>query len=144
MFCQVTKIAMQDLPKASKKPVLRTLQSMHDNLKAFQADGSRLPRAKMFQNVIRPALLQIPLEWVCIPSLHLDLGIYLWLYEAMISDLRDLDVAMAAEIGKSGMDEADSVSFAEAAQLNSDISETMTKRNLIKDQAEVIRSQVRY
>ena len=117
---------------------------MHDNLKAFQADGSRLPRAKMFQNVIRPALLQIPLEWVCIPSLHLDLGIYLWLYEAMIADLRDLDVAMAAEIGKSGMDEADSVSFAEAAQLNSDISETMTKRNLIKDQAEVIRSQVRY
>ena len=117
---------------------------MHDNLKAFQADGSRLPRAKMFQNVIQPALLPIPLEWVCIPSLHLDLGIYLWLYEAMIADLRDLDVAMAAEIGKSGMDEADSVSFAEAAQLNSDISETMTKRNLIKDQAEVIRSQVRY
>ena len=140
----MTKTAMQDLPEASKKPVLRTLQSMHDNLKAFQADGSRLPRAKMFQNVIRPALLQIPLEWVCIPSLHLDLGIYLWLYEAMIADLRDLDVAMAAEIGKSGMDEADSVSFAEAAQLNSDISETMTKRNLIKDQAEVIRSQVRY
>ena len=132
------------MPEVSKEPVLRTLQSMHDNLKAFQADGSRLPRAKMFQNVIRPALLQIPLEWVCIPSLHLDLGIYLWLYEAMIADLRDLDVAMAAEIGKSGMDEADSVSFAEAAQLNSDISETMTKRNLIKDEAEVIRSQVRY
>ena len=140
----MTKTAMQDLPEASKKPVLRTLQSMHDNLKAFQADGSRLPRAKMFQNVIPPALLPIPLEWVCIPSLHLDLGIYLWLYEAMIADLRDLDVAMAAEIGKSGMDEADSVSFAEAAQLNSDISETMTKRNLIKDEAEVIRSQVRY
>ena len=80
---------------------------------------------------------------MCVPALHLDLGIYLWLFEAMIADLRELDINLAAELGKTGTQTSDSAAFAEAKQLNTTIRDTTEKRADIQSLANVIQSQVR-
>ena len=121
----------------------KSLASLRSDHQAFQADGSRLPRAKFFNNVIRPALLPVDLDWVCVPALHLDLGIYLWLFEAMIAGLRELDITLAAELGKTGTQTSDSAAFAEAKQLKTTIHDTTKKRADNQNLANVIQSQVR-
>ena len=95
----------------------KSLASLRSDHQAFQADGSRLPRAKFFNNVIRRALLQVDLDWVCVPAMHLDLGIYRYFFEAMIADLHDLNITLAAELSKTGMQTSDSAAFAEAKLL---------------------------
>ena len=76
LYCLMTKQDMQLPPAEQPSCETRTLQSLAADLKRFEADGSRLSRAKQYNNVIRTTLIPIPLDWVCIPALHLDLGIY--------------------------------------------------------------------
>lgn len=91
----------QDPPaKRTTAIVLRTLEQLAHDYDNFVQDGSRLSKAKVHNNVIRPAMLPVPIEDVCIPALHLDLGIYPWMFTAMLSDLRVLDLALARQLGQ--------------------------------------------
>ena len=58
LFCLETKKEMQQLPSA--QPVMNSLEPQQNDYLSFQADGARLPRAKLFDNVICPAHLLIP------------------------------------------------------------------------------------
>ena len=63
----------------------------------LQAQSSQ--RQNSFALIFVPYKLPIPLEDVCLPALHLDLGIFPWLYEAMLADARQLDYWLATEVG---------------------------------------------
>ena len=73
----------------------RTLKTLKDGLQNYNEDGSVLSRAKLLNNVIRPVILPVLIMDACIPALHLDLGIFPYLYDAMLADARDLDIKLA-------------------------------------------------
>ena len=133
---------MQLNPGHQPPSTLRSLSTLNENFKKFEADGSRLPPAKYHNNVIRPALLPISLDWVCIPVLHLDLGIYMWLFQAFTADIHQLDIKFAASLGKAGTATTDSQEFAQAAQLSSNMEETTSEQQQIQNQANFFQAQV--
>ena len=138
----MTKQEMQQ-SQAAESPA-RTLATLRRDLLAFEADGSRLARAKLHNNVIRPALLPIPIEWVCIPALHLDLAIYMWMFDAMIADVRQLDMALAAQVGQSGTHATDSTTFSDIAMLNTSIDAKRKEQEQLQMQINTVQSQVRH
>ena len=50
---------------------------------------------KNYNNVIRPSIVPIAIDKVSVPVLHLDLGIFPWLYEAMLRDAETIDLMLA-------------------------------------------------
>ena len=74
----------------------RILESLATDYAAFVAAGLVTSNAKKFNNVIRPQLLPIPVEDVCIPPLHLDLGIFPYIFYAFLDELRCIDCKIAA------------------------------------------------
>ena len=82
-----------------------------------------MSHAKLHNNVFRQALLKIPPAWVCIPALHLDLCVSVWMFEVFLSDMRQLDMRqldthLTVALGEGGMHTSDNVAFAEAAGLS--------------------------
>ena len=53
-----------------------TFETLARDYKAFKDVGENVSAAKAFNNVIRPIILSIDVEDVCIPALNLDLGIF--------------------------------------------------------------------
>ena len=92
MYCRASKAAMQ-LPLAPFAE--RSLHSMNECYKSFSTAGHVLAKAKHFYNCIRPSLFCIEPQDVCVPVLHLDLGIFPWLFESMIRDAKDIDTTLA-------------------------------------------------
>lgn len=78
--------------------VKRTLESLATDHAAFVLAGSVTGNAKKFNNVIRPQLLPIPVEDVCVPALHLDLGIFPYLFYAFVDELRRVDYKFAVTL----------------------------------------------
>ena len=94
LFCLCTKTEIQKhIPTQSTTP--RTLQQLTHDHTAFVAAGSVHTNAKLFNNVIRPAIVNIELDDVCVPVLHLDLGIFPWIFKAMQQDAEALDLLLA-------------------------------------------------
>ena len=98
LHCLCTKKSMElesdAREEAEREP--RTLASLASDHSQYVAAGSKLAQAKKYNNVIRPIVLPVSIPNVIIPVLHLDLGIYPWLFEAMRSELRILDLALVA------------------------------------------------
>ena len=65
--------------------------------------------------------MPVPIDDIIIPALHLDLGIFQWIFDAMLTDLHALDAEMAQQLGQTGTDHSDSQIFAEAARLSSEL-----------------------
>ena len=75
----------------------RTLTTLADDYGRFSEAGSQISQAKHYNNVIRPCILPVPVENAIIPVLHLDLGIYTWMFEALLKDLQELDSKLASK-----------------------------------------------
>ncbi|KAK3700753.1 hypothetical protein QZH41_010941, partial [Actinostola sp. cb2023] len=54
----------------------RTLQNIIDDNLRFQNVGSPMSKAKQFNSAIRPPLFNIPINQVCLPGLHISMGIF--------------------------------------------------------------------
>ena len=65
----------------------------------------------------------------------------MWLFEAFISDMRQLDMALAAELGQAGTQSTDSTALAKVAQLNSTLHEKTAQHEVL--QSQIVQSQVR-
>ena len=91
-----THMATEPSQRPSEQSVERTLQSLAEGHTRYVAAGSNLTNAKNFNNIIRPAILPIPLIQVSIPVLHLDLGIFPWMFTAFERELQGLDLKVAA------------------------------------------------
>ena len=108
LHCIISRHNMQ-LPGATAEH--RSLEMLLSDHRAFTADGARLANAKKFNNCIRPPILPIQVEDAIIPVLHLDLGIYPWIFDALTKECQRLDIALAAS---GSVTDADSTKYADA------------------------------
>ena len=87
----------------SKPP--RTLQTLQTDHQRFVDAGSRLSQAQLFNNAVRPLMLPIEIVNAVIPALHLDLGIFAWLFDHMEKELQQLDLQVAVHYAPSNEDD---------------------------------------
>ncbi|KAL9976703.1 hypothetical protein ACROYT_G014030 [Oculina patagonica] len=94
------------LPKNQRgEAQTRTLEGMHEHLREFKEKGrGDLKKAKSFFNVINEPLLEIPIDQICVPGLHISLGLFLKFYELLLDDCAVLDAKIATR--KAETDEA--------------------------------------
>ena len=116
--CQKKEMAQAASSRTEVDLRPRTLASLSDDYTRFAAAGLRLSQAKQYNNVIRQCILPIPICNAIIPVLHLDLGIFTWIFEAFQKDLHQLDLQMAA---KCAAIDADSASFGRLCNLHKDL-----------------------
>ena len=140
--CLATRMLIQKSRDDQPPQTMRTLNSLASDYQRFKDDGFPLTRAKYFNNAIRPALLPIPVEDVCIPALHLDIGIYLRIFEAMLSYLRCLDLMLAQHLGASGTTDDDSKLFTEAATLSTELSSKLKQQGQLQEKVKLLETQV--
>lgn len=93
-FCLAWKKSMQAPP--SEAYTVRTTSMLVEDYSGFVAASANIARIKHHNNVIRPVILPVQLNNVCVPILHLDLGIFPWIYDAMCSEVKSLDNTLAA------------------------------------------------
>ncbi|CAH1277066.1 ST8SIA1 [Branchiostoma lanceolatum] len=86
----------------------RSLDRMSIQHRNFMQNGrGNVKYAKHFKNVIAPAMFNIPLNQVCIPGLHLSLGIFHKLYSMMEKALNDLDRTIASHLVRDVLQDED-------------------------------------
>ena len=124
---------------ADKRP--RTLATLTEDYGKFREAGLQLPQAKNFNNVIRSCILPVPISNVIIPVLHLDLGIFTWMFEAFLKDLNQLDLTLAA---KCAATDADSVVFTKLVGLNNDLCVKQLEVNIADAQLNTVNQQLQY
>ena len=108
------------------------VESLKVDHERFTENGACLERAKERNNATRPSLIPIAQDWVCIPALHLDLGMYSWMLDAFLADSRALDVQLTLHLGETGLAESDSALFTEAASISTKIS-NMSKHRYVNN-----------
>ncbi|XP_071944865.1 uncharacterized protein [Antedon mediterranea] len=83
----------------------RSLETLRRDLERFQDDGNRLHRAKFFNNVVANIILNIPLNQVCPPGLHISLGLYLKHFKSFEDACQVLDNEMGFHLANYQMTE---------------------------------------
>ena len=74
----------------------RTLETLKENLNLFQVTFNHdLKQAKNAYDVIDDIFFNIPLDHVCLPGLHVTLGVYLKLLHEFESFCKDMDLQIA-------------------------------------------------
>ena len=104
-----------DMPRCDQSAdnhTLRTLQSLSADYERFVNTGGNPSNVKQFNNVLRSVILPISVANVVIPILHSDLGIFPWLFEAFLSEVRLLDLKFVASTASSPEDNAAYSEFA--------------------------------
>ena len=141
LHCTITKAEKQKpAGNRSKTAEKRTLESLASDYQAFQDAGAVLANAKKFHDVIWPAILPIPVEEVCIPALHLDLGIFPYLYYAFVHELRRVDLHMAEKMSTSA---DDGEVFRQAAASFEAVVQMERRLTAAKEEANATAAQVR-
>lgn len=97
--------------------MLKTDHQLQTDHAAFVAAGGDLRKAKLFRNVISEAVFNIELDQVesictmytnnqftktqvCLPGLHISLGIFQRLYDLLEQECHDLDPLLGAHLNK--------------------------------------------
>ena len=83
----------------------KTLQTLQTDHKRFVDARSWLSQAKLFNNAVRPLILPIEIVNAVLPALHLDLGIFAWLFDHMEMELQQLDLQVAVQYAPSNEDD---------------------------------------
>ena len=97
LWCHITIDALC-VPRITRLGVykLRTLQTLHENYVEFEGCyRSHLSKAKFVFNVIDKIYFDIPLEQVCIPGLHITLGVFMKFLKHFELFAKDMDLKMA-------------------------------------------------
>ena len=120
LHCTATKKDFQlTTPERTGTAEVRTLTTLAEHHAEFLASGGISANAKKYFNVVRPCILPVPIEDACIPALHLDLGIFPYLYDCMLADTRSLDMQLAQSSYPGDADS--SPDFSALARVYSDI-----------------------
>jgi len=140
LFCLMTKTEMQST-HTPQSCTPRSIQGLREDLERFKAAGSRLQNANHYNNVIREVIFPIAITDVCVPVLHLDLGIFPWLYEAMIRDAEDIDFLLAKCQCEH---DAASSSFKEIAEKHAQVRSLSAEKDHQQQQLHVAEAQLQY
>ncbi|KAI8497930.1 hypothetical protein Bbelb_245820 [Branchiostoma belcheri] len=99
LWCEVTQADMRLSKDSRPSAALRSLTSLTTNYQRFMAEGKgNIKKAKDFKNVIAIPMFNIPLDQVCVPGLHISLGLYQKMFKMLESDLQDLDMLLATTL----------------------------------------------
>jgi hypothetical protein len=63
----------------------------------FLQSGGNIKHAKKFNNVIQPHMWDIQIDQICLPALHISLGIFYRLYTLLEQAAHQLDLQLAQE-----------------------------------------------
>ena len=143
LHCLCQKKSM-DTPPTERPPrdvTSRSLRALADDHSEFVAAGSIHANAKNFNNVLRPVILPVPVQNVVIPALHLDLGIFPWMFTAFEADVLTLDIALA-ERGTAA--ETDGRVFSELRSLHAKAREIKQSIEEQSVQLDTIQQQLQY
>ena len=97
LWCHISS-GMMNVPSSLRlnKFSLRTLESLQNNLKDFhEIYQDNLNYAKNVFNVINEVFFDIPLEQVCLPGLHITLGVCLKLFKLFELFAKETDSKIA-------------------------------------------------
>ena len=120
LHCHCTKKDMantSDLRTAEDQQP-RTLTTLTRDHERYIEAGSQLSQAKHYNNVIWPCILPVPISNAITPVLHLDLGIFTWMFEALLKDLNKLDMMLATKCAPT---DDDGSLFIKLCALNTDL-----------------------
>lgn len=70
LWCEITKLQMATPKEDRTVAKQRTLESLNDDYLRYQLGGSKLSKAKYYNNAIRPALINVPIDQVCMNRVH--------------------------------------------------------------------------
>ena len=92
-----------DTPKLQRRKHQRTLDQMKRDFKKFKQAGKKKIQktAKLFNNVIRKTIVEVKLERVAPPYLHILLGILNKHYDLLENECHSLDEQIAKAVAKS-------------------------------------------
>ncbi|KAL5496438.1 hypothetical protein EMCRGX_G012721 [Ephydatia muelleri] len=77
---------------------VRTVESMCNDYKRFIASGGNIKKVKYFNNCKGEPLFPIPLNQVCLPALHISMGIFFKLYSLLEEECHMLDLKLALQL----------------------------------------------
>ena len=106
-------------PERTGTAEVRTLIPLAEYHAEFLGSGGVSANAKKYFNVVRPCSLPVPIEDACIPALHLDLGIFPYLYDCMLADTQSLAMQLTQSSYPGNADS--SPDFSALARIYSDI-----------------------
>ena len=112
------------------------------NYNGFEAAEGQLPKAKFYNNVIRRPILPITISHVIIHILHLDLGIFMWLYIALMMDRQELDAQLPAKCEP--LTATDATAFQKLCELNGQLRSEELAANTVQAQREGIVQQLQF
>ncbi|XP_071509575.1 uncharacterized protein [Diadema antillarum] len=98
LYCEISKRDMA-IPLAQRGPSpSRSLPNLHEQLKKFEETPQA--KAKDYMNVIRPPILNIPIDQVCPPGLHITLGLFLKHFQSLERSCETLDRVAASHLAR--------------------------------------------
>ncbi len=95
--CLITQSIMQKSRKKRKKAAKRSLQNIKEQYAKFKANGCNIKKQAQFQNVIGMPLLDIEICDICIPYLHILLGIIKKHHDLLEKACTEIDMEIAIE-----------------------------------------------
>ena len=130
LWCQIPSDMMNLPPSDRVHYAPRSLESLTENLEEFRViHHSNVKKAKFVKNVINDRFFNVSLTQVCVPGLHITLGVvfkFVQLYELFA---RDIDFRIAAEVAKSNnsITDTESVELVQAYQKIFEIEKTLVE-----------------
>ena len=103
LFCTIDKDQIQDAPErrgGTETIRPRTLDTIKESNERFEEAGAVLKSAKHFNNTINKPLLDVPLENVCPPYLHVMLGLVNLHLQELLKESYYLDKQIALDLAK--------------------------------------------
>ncbi|XP_070544697.1 uncharacterized protein [Ptychodera flava] len=90
LWCLITQDQSQ-IPRKLRASQPRSIEGLIKDHADFLSEGKgKLANAKMYNNAINNVIFDIPISQVCVPSLHLDLGIFLRFYNMFENEVEQL------------------------------------------------------
>ncbi|KAL9977598.1 hypothetical protein ACROYT_G015020 [Oculina patagonica] len=117
----------------------RTLENIQEDYDQFAADGSWVSRQKFYHNVTHCKLLDIELDKVCVPGLHISLGVFKKLFDGLEDQCFELDnrVHLQLAVGSEQLEKATvnkkMQALRAAQQHQSQVSELEEKENSLQE-----------
>ncbi|XP_072017402.1 uncharacterized protein [Amphiura filiformis] len=108
VYCEESKSEFS-ITKDGRVPVEnRSLERMKEDVRKFCKAGGRKESSKdLSHSVIHPPIFPVPIDHVCIPSLHIWTGIFKKIYTMMLRELHKLDQKIFLALARSWAEDGD-------------------------------------
>ncbi|CAH3103928.1 unnamed protein product [Pocillopora meandrina] len=118
LWCKINHEVMQVSCHKHRHAEKRSLENIQEDYDKFVADGSVTSRQKFYHNVIHEKLLDIELDKVCVPGLHISLGVFKKLFDELENQCFELDKKIQMVLAGDSEENDEKIQAFRAAQLH--------------------------